>query len=537
MQLPHWPIARRLRRQPQLRGKPVVVSALTKQRLEVVDRSGEASARGIRIGMTMAEARVLCPALLGVDHEPHVDARALEALGRWMTRFTPDVATRWADPPKKTAQKNARFRTAPTGRLPTLLLLNVTGCDRLFGSVDAIAAQVAAALVRFAIPARLAVAPTPAAAWALAASSSINKKAQPVRVIEQHDLPEAVAPLPVAALRIEPEAVRTLHNLGICTIGQLMTLPRAALPSRFGATLLLRLDQLSGARPEPLTWLGCHTPIETAMTFETAVESLETLWLVLHELLGRVVAVMARRGVGARRVELAIGIDSSLHQAQKNVTRTIHLSRPTRSVSTLLGLLRCATERLDCENGFMHVRLSVPAHERLHTEQLDLVETKEHAGAVEFDRLIERLRVRLGEDVVVFPTLTASRVPERAWRPCAPGEPHAPGKEADAVFAPRTGVRPLHLLPQPAEVRVLAEPSDDSDGKPAQFAYAGRVHRLIHVIGPERIAGEWWRGHHRTRDYYDVDNEAGERFWIFRVATLITECTATVRWFLHGLFQ
>jgi protein ImuB len=65
------------------------------------------------------------------------------------------------------------------------------------------------------------------------------------------------------------------------------------------------------------------------------------------------------------------------------------------------------------------------------------------------------------------------------------------------------------------------------------------VHRLVHVLGPERIAGEWWRGHHKTRDYYDVTDESGNRFWVFRVMSLSKPQADTigVRWFLHGLFQ
>ena len=48
----------------------------------------------------------------------------------------------------------------------------------------------------------------------------------------------ALALLPVAALRLPPEAVHGLRRLGIDLVGQLASTPRAALARRFGAAVL-----------------------------------------------------------------------------------------------------------------------------------------------------------------------------------------------------------------------------------------------------------------------------------------------------------
>ena len=71
---------------------------------------------------------------------------------------------------------------------------------------------------------------------------------------------------------------------------------------------------------------------------------------------------------------------------------------------------------------------------------------------------------------------------------------------------------------------------DLEGGRPVSFTLNDAIHRLHHVIGPERIAGIWWEGHNKTRDYYEVEASAGKRFWIFRVLQ-------TARWFLHGRFE
>jgi protein ImuB len=75
----------------------------------------------------------------------------------------------------------------------------------------------------------------------------------------------------------------------------------------------------------------------------------------------------------------------------------------------------------------------------------------------------------------------------------------------------------------------MVTPSGDREGFPVFFTHESRVHRLNWVVGPERIAGIWWTGHDKTRDYFDVTDETGNRFWIFRVLE-------TWRWFLHGVF-
>ena len=73
----------------------------------------------------------------------------------------------------------------------------------------------------------------------------------------------------------------------------------------------------------------------------------------------------------------------------------------------------------------------------------------------------------------------------------------------------------------------MVSPSDDAEGRPVSFTLGGRVHPVVQSVGPERIAGRWWDGHHKTRDYFDVSDPTGRRFWIFRVAQ-------NGRWFVHG---
>jgi protein ImuB len=508
--------------------------------------------------MTLAQARALCPGESGglshAPHDPAADARGLVALGRWLVRFSPVVSP---EP-------------------PDAVFLDVTGCERLYGGLDNLARQVGEALGRLGVGHRIAIAPTPGAAWALAGEMQNDEcRMQNERQNGErhwssihHSSFSILHSLPPWALRLDPATAATLHHLGIETIGQLLALPRDALAERFGPGLLRRIDQAFGRCPEPLTPLAHAAPIRARLEFGGPVEALETLWLAFKELIGRVLTPLARRGAGARQVDVEFR-----RPAGPPVRKTVSLSRPSRDAGNLFNLLRCALETVRADegfeglNGFTEVRLAVPVYERLAEEQGLLVDGERRAAEGDLTHLIERLVVRLGQEAVVRPELRQSHLPERAVGTGLAAPVVAGGRlfmgagDAARLSSPKSGVaptgvrklvkrtadrasratqasplraprvpRPLHLLPAPREVRATAGPSHDGDGPPLAFADGVDVHRIAHAAGPERIAGVWWDGHHKARDYYDVEDAAGRRFWVFRVVQ-------TGKWYLHGEYE
>ncbi len=450
-----------------------------------------ARAHHVRPGVTLAEAQALCPGLTPADHQPDRDARGLAALGRWLMRFTPAVAV------------------AP----PAALFLDVTGCDRLFGGFDAILSQATAAVAGLGLTADLAVAPTPAAAWALAHTN---------RIVTEAELAAALAPLPPAALRIEPATADALRTVGIDTVAQLMALSRDLLPARFGRDLLVRLDQATGRLAEPLVLLAPPAPVSAGMAFDGAVHSLEAIWAVLRQLLERVSLDLNRRAGGARTLRVTFGCEG-----EPAVVRDVQLCRPSRDVDGLFRLLQCVTDDARARDGFTSVELAVPVWERLAEGQARLLGRDRHDTDAEAARLVERLRVRWSPGAVLGVRAVESHLPERAYA-AAPVAAEAANPVDPGVI--RSASVPLHLLPTPAEVTAVTRPSrDDDDARPAQITVAGVAHPLAHAAGPHRVAGVWWTGHDKTRDYFDVVDTAGRRFWVFRAAP-------SRRWFLHGTF-
>ena len=108
-------------------------------------------------------------------------------------------------------------------------------------------ADLARRLDRFGLPARLAVADTAGAAWALSRFHPLGRYLLP-----SGQEAAALAPLPIAALRLSPDTCTTLRRLGFKRIGALIDQPRAPFAARFETELLKRLDQALGRAAEPL---------------------------------------------------------------------------------------------------------------------------------------------------------------------------------------------------------------------------------------------------------------------------------------------
>jgi protein ImuB len=551
---------------------PFVITRTVADRQLIVAASSEAKAHGIRCGMTLTQSRALYAAVAHADHDPQRDRQALEALARWMMRFSPVVS-------------------CVCDEHSDSLFLDITGCQRVFGSTQNIVTRASQALAQLGIAAQIVVAPTPGAAWALAFAGKEGA------IVEHDQLEAALDPLPPEALRIEDELAGTLRHLGLCTIGQVMRLPREVLPARFGPMLLKRIDQALGRIAEPLVAIKHQEKVQARMDFDGTVGSLEAIWVVFKELIGQVIEQLARRGEGARQVEVEL-----LRAYAPSVKKTILLSRPSRDPVNLFNLFRCALEELELpfqkrkgtkgqrdrgtkwktapfhplslcpsvplslvsperhssfgfrasprrvfriqEDGFCGLRISIPLSQKLTDEQVALLEHEQYAGQAELDRLIERLRVRLGNAAIVQAELVESYVPEEAWENSNDestqgtkglrdkGTKGKRDRSSTLSLCPSVplSLRPLFLLPCPLEVRVMVTPSQDAEGTPAAFTHEGISRRVAHHVGLERIAGRWWTGHDKTRDYFDVADPEGNRFWLFRVLQ-------TGKWYLHGAFE
>jgi protein ImuB len=539
--LPQWPIDRR-RSQLSVPDRPFVLALSVGNQRLVSAANIPAEALGIAPGQPLADARALYPALAVAEADPAGDAAALRWLAQWCNRYSP-----W---------------TAPHGT--DGILLDVTGCAHLRGGESSLAGDLAERLLRQGVLCRVAIADTAGAAWAVARCGASKNV-----IIPPGATREAIAPLPVAALRFDPALAAELERLGLRRVGDLYALPRAALVSRFGEAVAERLDQALGVAAEPLSPLPPVPMYWTRRRFAEPIGTPEALAAATRGLIGRLSRALGDEMLGARRLVLnCYRVDG------KAMRVAVGMARPSRD---LLHLFRLFAERLgaiDPGLGIEDMVLVASAVEKLAAAQLRIAlspreehlvergkvrteearvddkivafpaaktvarqlarvllavegEDRDGVDAAELAILVDRLANRLGPGSVGVLAPHESHVPERAQR-FAPL--FVPAKSAWRSDRPR----PVRLLRRPEPIEAVALVPDDP---PTRFRWRRLQHRVRRADGPERICGEWWRGDEEAaalRDYYRVEDEAGRRFWLYRDGLYRPD--AAPRWFLHGLF-
>jgi len=457
-----------------------------------------ARALALSPGQKAADALALVPNLVTADHDPAADRAALEALCDWCVRFSPAVAIDGDDG----------------------LLLDITGTDHLWGGEAAMLADLVARLARWGVPARAAIADTAGAAWGLAHYGADLAIAPP------GGQRQALADLPVAALRLDDAAEAQLPRLGLHRVGQLYGLPRAQLAKRFGLSFTTRLDQALGAAAEALVFRRPATPWFDRLAFFEPISAPEDLARVAGDALALICKRLEAEGRGARRFEVVFHrLDGLAYPVRAGLAR---IGRDARRLTKLI------VPKLDkVDPGFGIEVVTVHAHgvEALAASQARL----DSDAAASLDEtlapLVDRLVNRLGEARVWRADPYESHVPERSVVRVAPLDPPS------ATDWDPARPRPVRLFKRPEAITALAKVPDDP---PVSFTWRGRSHRVRRAEGPERIGQEWWRadldetGPGRIRDYYRVEDEAGGRFWIFRQGLFGGDDAP--KWWIHGLF-
>lgn len=483
---------------------------------------------GLHRGQTQADAQAIAPYLVTVPAEAGRDLEALRRLALWAERFSPCVAVDTAMP-------------AYEG-----LFLDMTGAAHLFGGEAALLAELRQRLERAGVPARVAIADTPAAAWALARFSGTPEAIAPIGGARG-----AIKDLPMEGLRLEPPALALLGRFGLKRIGDLYGLPRAGLARRFrgeaGLRVVERLDQALGAAGEPLEAVRPAPVYRAWMVLADPVTDTEGVAQRLPDLARALEGQLERDGQGARRLALvAFRVDGRTTAIEAS------LSAPAAAPAHMLRLLReKGLEKLDLGFGADALMLEARQAEPLKPRQTRMPENgvasaDETVPIEALAALIDRLQARLGEGAVRRPQKRESWIPERseAWvraRPSPPAQPPAPASVSTSAWDERP--RPILLLDPPEPVTTLAAVPD---GAPSQFTWRRAQRRVIKAQGPERLAAEWWRGATavraiegpaHTRDYYRVEDDQGRRYWLFREGLYGREdADCRPGWWLHGVF-
>jgi protein ImuB len=475
--------------------------------------------------MPLAEANSLIdhthrPARYVQAHDPAADRQALQDLAIWCERFSPIVGLDQFDPPEG-------------------LLLDVTGIDHLFGGESALASCVLEAFHEQGYRAQVAIAETIGAAWAFARFAA-GPSFQPA--IEFDRLPAdcqtcpttpVIVPhtetalrinlLPVAALRLEEESIRILHQLGVERIEQLAALPREAIAVRLGDDVLGRIDQALGQCPEVMVPCRAAPRFEAKHVLEQSTDRRETIEQILCHLTNDLIEMLALHNQGALQVRYQFACqDCSL------LSLLVGLFRPTVNATHLLNLVRLQLDSRAIPADVVSISVQALVTARLPCVQRRLLDEATRDDPQELAMLIDRLSSRLGTNTVLATRLRTNALPEYAYT-TIPLTGDMVSRARLHAASGRQGTRgpmerPLRLLNPPLRLAVI---SISPHGSPASFFYGNRQHIVHRHWGPERIETAWWRGSTVRRDYFRVETKAGAYFWLFRRLD-------DRSWFLHG---
>ena len=522
--------------------------------------SAEAQAEGLRVGQPLRDARAMCPSLITRPANPLAEAVFLTSLRRWAGKFSPWVAE----------------------EAPASLIVDLTGCAHLFGGEAALVAQAEAECADLGLSVHTGIADTAGAAWALArfagrgvsparSGDAIDQEARATRSraakkrnwerggpaprLAQPGTPagrisppghgrSALAPLPIAALRLPDETVAALARLGLTRIEDLIGLPRAALARRFGREVVWRLDQALGMEPEPVSPARPPHHFATRLTFPDPIGLAPDIIAAIDRLLPRLCQHLADKGRGARRVRL------EAHRSDHTVQSfDLGLARPSAEPDRIRPLLPLKVPEIEPGFGIDILRLEAhqtePVHARQHKGHIDAANAASDRQSADtgLDDLIGKLGARVGLETITRLHPADSHIPEKsaivlaaAWSEPNRDWPGLGGMGSGGMGLGGPGLggpaarRPLLLFrPEPVSAPEVPTP-------PASFRWRRRDLALASATGPERIAPEWWLDDPdwRTglRDYWRIETESGERLWLFfAYGGLISG-----GWYCHGSF-
>lgn len=516
--VPLFPLAARLRSEPELGQEALAILAGNGHAARVVGATRIARRAGVKVGMTLPQARALVPKLVARPRDPECEATAQEALFEVAETFSP------------------RVEDAGEG----LIYLDIDGIELRFAppgaDADLTAAERAAAeaMARAAehgagLPVRVGVAGSKLAARTAA---ELPGGAGIVVVALGEEL-AFLAPLPLARLAPELRLAATLTRWGLQSVGDFARLPEAEVASRLGRAGH-ELQQIArGLDPRPLMPREPPPTFREGLDLEWPLVALEPFLFIARAALDRLGQRLATRGLGCARLVVDLRLEPDGFD-----TRSITLPAPTVDAKALTTLLR-----LDLEArppGAAVVGFAFTAHPNApRAGQLSLLGPE----ALSPDRLgttLARLFALLGPERVGSPRPRDGHRPEGFEL-----EPYCPPPPPRVRHEPRQGLGLLTVRvlrpPVPVEVMVAGEHADERSVRllsvqpttptPENERRPKIGGRVRVAAGPWRLEEGWWQESAVARDYWDVELAPGG------VLVRIYRDRESGEWYADGIYD
>jgi protein ImuB len=479
-----------LRRDPELRENALALADAKGERARIVGFTRAAYRAGVRLGMTVCQARTMAAGqdnLRVLPSSPADTAAAQAALADVGYGFAPRVQS-----------ENDR------------VFFEVGDLRRLFPSEQALAQGVTAQAARVGLAVRVAIA-------ASLGVARVASRAQDIAIVPTGGEAAFLSPLPIRMACTDEDLTGDLETRlsrwGIRSLGALARLPKDAVVLRLGKAGA-RLWQLAqGCDEEPFFPVSPPDAVEEGTEIDYPICELEPLAFVLRSLLDRAMTRLQGRGLGCAGLTLRFRLDPSGFEV-----RQVPLAAPSKETGPLLELVRLALARQPPSAPVVGVTLLVlPA--RVRAVQLDLLRPSGPAP--------ERLAATLARLAALVGIENLG----------APAETNSFREEAVALRSYQNSPDPVANQPAPAwelAFRRFRPPQELEIimGRQGPTALRGKATtaRILMAAGPYRASGEWWSGEGFSRDYWDVHASDGA---VYRVH----QDQQSGQWFLDGYYD
>ena len=480
------------RQQPGLVNKPFVVATPIHGRMIITALNMLAEQQDICVGMPVADAKAIFPSLEVENEKPGLTNQLLTKLAAYCIRFSPVVAI-----------------DAPAG-----LIIDATGCSHLWGGDHHYLNHIKTRLRDLGFNTRIAITDTIGASWA------VSRFGKNDTVIDQCMHLKAVMQMPPAALRIDAETTDRLLKLGLHEINYFIGMPRPVLKRRFGQQIIKRIDQALGYEEEHIQ------PVHQVETFQDRIVSVDPIVtrtgieIALNQLLESLCVQLSQKSKGLR-----VAVFKCFRTDAKIIQTEIGTNKPTHNKKHLFRLFENKLDGIEPAGGIEVFSLEASKTEDIISSQEKLWETKTGITDTALAELLDRLENKFGRNIVHRYLPDEHHWPERSIKQAITLH------EKPATSWKNVRLRPVQLLARPESISVTAPVPDYP---PMNFRHRGQLYKVIKADGPERIEQEWWLQQGEHRDYYCVEVETGQRFWLFRSGHYTGD--KRNQWFLHGFF-
>ncbi len=481
LDLPAFPLQLAWRKEPELRGHPVVVIDDDRPQGTVLWACERARAAAVLPGQRYAHALGLCRELRARVVPEEAIAAATDELAGALHVLSP------------------RVEPGPPGTF----WLDGDGLSRVFASATAWGEAIRAAIGERELAGAVVVGFSRFATYAIARAMS-GAVHDGLRVLRADADERALASaVPLARLEIDPKLRDALGRLGVATLGQLVRLPGGGILERFGRDAHRLYQLAAGERWDPIVPSPPPEAPDERVVLDDDLENVEQLVFVLKHAIDRLLDRLAARGraLVALHVELTLRFAVGRTELRADCIKPAGPTLDGRSLLRLVHLRMTGMPPVAPVNAARVWAEDTPATR----EQLALFAQKPRRDLRAADEAIARLRAELGDDAVVHAVLREGHLPEAsfAWQRLGRVAHAEPQPKLIQPLVRRMNTTPQQLPPQARQVR--------DDG----WLLSGLEHgAVVRIVGPYVVSGGWW-AHEQHREYHFAELRHGDCLWVY----------------------